>query len=77
MMDDEEVVQANKDFLVTETTLDPKVPVDAVMLWLRSRKATGSLMVDISQGGTQRVVLLEKTKAPQGLREKVRKILGV
>lgn len=74
---EDEVVKINKDFLLTETTVDPKIPVDVVMQWLRSHKKTGQLVVDISQGGTQRVALLEKTKAPEGVRDKIRKLLGV
>lgn len=74
---EDEVVKINKDFLVTETTVDPKIPVGVVLEWLRSQKKTGQLVVDISQGGTQRVSLLEKTKAPDGVREKIRKLIGV
>ena len=76
-MDDEELVKVNRDFLLTETTVDPTIPVGTVLEWLRARKTTGQLVVDLSQGGTQRVALLEKTKAPEGVREKIRKLIGV
>lgn len=71
------MVKANSDFLVTETTLDPKLPVDKVVEWLRSLKTTGQLIFHLSQGGIQKVALVEKTKAREGQREKVREILGV
>jgi protein-L-isoaspartate O-methyltransferase len=77
MMDDEEVVKANSDFLVTETTVDPKLPVDKVVAWLRQRRATGQLIFHITQGGIQKVALVEKTRAVDGQREKIREILGV
>lgn len=76
-MEDEEMVKGNEDFLVTETTVDPKLPVDKVVAWLRARRATGQLVFHLSQGGIQKVALTEKTKSPDGKREKVREILGV
>jgi hypothetical protein len=75
-MDDADVVKANTDFLVTESTIDPKVPVDQVVSHLRSRKVTGQLVFHLSQGGVQKVALIEKTSAGRK-REKVREILGV
>jgi hypothetical protein len=77
MPEDEEMVKANIDFLVTETTVDPKLPVDKVVAWLRARKATGQLVFHLSQGGVQKVALVEKTKADDEQRVQVRKILGV
>ena len=67
----------NRDFLLTETTVDPTIPVGTVLERLRARKTTGQLVFDLPQGGTQRVALLEKTKAPEGVREKIRKLIGV
>jgi len=77
MMEDEDMVKANADFLVTETTVDPKLPVDKVVAWLRQRKTTGQLVFHLSQGGVQKVALVERTRARDGQREKVREILGV
>jgi hypothetical protein len=48
-----------------------------VVAWLRERKATGQLVFHLSQGGVQKVALVEKTKAKDGVREKVRALLGV
>jgi protein-L-isoaspartate O-methyltransferase len=62
---------------VTETTVDPKLPVDKVVAWLRQRRATGQLIFHITQGGIQKVALVEKTRAVDGQREKIREILGV
>jgi hypothetical protein len=75
--DDEQMVKENSDFLVTETTVDPKLPVDTVVAWLRERKVNGQLIVHLSQGGVQKVALVERTKALDGQRQKVREILGV
>ncbi len=76
-MEDEEMVKENQDYLVTETTVDPKLPVDKVVAWLRARKATGQLTFHLTQGGIQKVALTEKTKTAEGKREQVREILGV
>ena len=76
-MEDEEVVKDNQDFVITETTVDPKVPADKVVDWLRHRKATGQLVFHMSQGGIQKVSLVERTRAVNGQREKIREILGI
>ena len=77
MMEDEEMIKVNQDFLVTETTVDPKLPFEKVVAWLRARKTTGQLVVNLTQGGIQKVALLERTKAKDGQREKIREILHV
>lgn len=67
----------NRDFLVTETEVDPKIPVPAVVEHLRRRKVTGQLVFHLSQGGIQKVALVEKSRAKAGQREKLRAILDV
>jgi hypothetical protein len=76
-MKDEKMVKVNEDFLVTETTIDPKLPVAEVVTWLVEKKTTGQLNFSLSQGSVQKVALVERTKAPNGLREKLRHVLGV
>jgi hypothetical protein len=77
MPEDEQMVKVNQDFLVTETTIDPKLPVAEVVTWLVQKKTTGQLNFSLSQGSIQKVALVERTKAPSGVREKLRKLLGV
>lgn len=77
MPEDEEMVKVNQDYLVTETTVDPKLAVDKVVEWLRARKTTGQLVFHLSQGGVQKVALVERTRAREGQREKIRQILNV
>lgn len=76
-MNEQEIKGVNQDFLVTETTVDPKMPVETVVAWLRKQKTTGQLVFHLSQGGVQKVALVEKTKARSGVREKLRQVLGV
>jgi hypothetical protein len=73
----EELIKTNHDFLVTETTLDPKLPVDAVVKVFRERKTTGQLTFHLSQGGVQKIALVEKTKADEEQSEKIRDILDM
>lgn len=76
-MKEDEMIRTNVDFLVTETTLDPAIPVDKIVNLLRARKTTGQLTVHLSQGGLQKVALTEKTKADGEQAEKIRDILGM
>jgi len=76
-MEDEDMVKTNVDYLVTQTTLDPRLPVDTVVTVLRKRKTTGKLTFDLSQGSVQRVELTEKTKADGLKSRKVRDVLGM
>jgi len=70
------MIKTNTDFLVTETTLDPKIPVDKVVSVLRERRTTGQLTFHLSQGGIQKVALTEKTKTER-VRDKIRGLLGM
>lgn len=65
------------DFLLTETLLDNKTSLDRVIDVLRTRRTTGQLVVHLSEGGTQKIALTEKTKASSSQREKIREILGM
>ena len=76
-MEDEQMAIANQDFLVTETSIDTHLPIPAVVEHLRKRRVTGQLVFHLSQGGVQKVALVERTKARDGQREKIREILNV
>jgi hypothetical protein len=76
-MEDEDMVKASTDSLVTETTLDPTIPADMIVAALRKRKTTGQLTFHISQGGLQKVALTEKTKADDCQSERIREILDM
>lgn len=72
------MIRTNTDFLLTETTfVDGKVPPETILRVIRERKTTGELTYHISEGGIQRIVLKEKTRATAAQREKVREVLGM
>jgi hypothetical protein len=71
------LIRTNVDFLLTETLLDNKTSLDRVIDVLRTRRTTGQLVVHLSEGGTQKIALTEKTKASSSQREKIREILGM
>lgn len=76
-MDEDDMIRTNVDFLVTETTLDPSLPAEKVVKLLRSRRTTGQLVFHLSEGGIQKVALVEKTKTVDGPRKKIRELLGM
>jgi hypothetical protein len=76
-MEDQDMAVGNSDFLVTETSIDKTLPVDAVVDHLRKRRVTGQLVFHLNQGGVSKVALVERTKARDGQREKIREILNV
>jgi hypothetical protein len=53
-MEDQDMAVGNSDFLVTETSIDTKLPVDAVVAHLRNRRVTGQLVFHLSQGGVSK-----------------------
>ena len=76
-MNEDDLIRTNVDFLLTETLLDNKVSLEKVEGVLRGRRTTGQLIVHLSEGGRQKVVLVEKTKASDAQREKIRMVLGM
>ena len=78
MTEEDDLIKHNADFLLTETTfVDGKTPPETVLNVLRNRKTTGQVTIHLSQGGIQKIVLTEKTKASEDQREKIREILGM
>jgi hypothetical protein len=75
-MEEQKMIKANVDSLVTDTTIDPRISPETIVDALRRRKTTGQLVFHISQGGIQKVLLTEKTKADDMQAEKIREILG-
>lgn len=75
-MNENDMVKTNHDFVVTETTIDPKLSADLVVKFLRERRTTGQLVFHLSQGGLQKVSLVEKTKASGSQSTQIRELLG-
>lgn len=77
-MREDDLIKQNADFLLTETTfVDGKIPPETVLSVVRHRKTTGQLTIHLSQGGIQKIVLTEKTKATETQRDQIREILGM
>lgn len=58
----DEMIKDSSDFRMSETTFDPKVPLDKVVSSLRLKRVTGKLVFDLSQGGIQKISLVVKNK---------------
>lgn len=73
---DEAKIVTNTDYVVTETTFEPKQPLPEILTELRERKTTGQFVIHLSQGGIQKVLLTEKTKTAGAASSKIRGVLG-
>jgi hypothetical protein len=76
-MPDDQILETNSDFLVTQSTIKRNTAPDTILRMLRSRKATGELCFDLIEGGVRRIRLSERTKASEAERDEIRKILGM
>ena len=74
----EDLIKQNTDYLFTKTVLtgNGHTP-EEVLKALRSRKTTGQVVFNLSQGGVQSIQISEKTKATEAQSQKIREILGV
>jgi hypothetical protein len=75
MADDVKILSVT-DFIVTETIIDPKSAMSDVERLLREEKSTGKVQFDVSRGGHQRFLLVEKTKLNDANSSKIRQLLG-
>lgn len=71
------MIEDNHDFLVTESTINKKVPADCILDTLRERKMTGRVEFHFNQGGLRRIVVVETTAANERQRDKIRQALGM
>lgn len=67
------------DYFVTETTIDPHVPLEVVNAFLKERKTTGKVTTELnmSQGGSQSIKVTERTKLTDAQADQIREILGM
>lgn len=77
MLSDEDVVMENRDFLVTESVISPKVSPSDLLSWMRDNRKTGDIRWIVSNGGVQHAILSEKTKVPDAKRVEIRHALGM
>jgi hypothetical protein len=68
-----------QDFFVTETVFDSKVPLETITEFLKRRRTTGKITTEqsLSQGGSQSVRVVERTKLTDLQAEKIRLILDM
>lgn len=75
-MDDNDLIEQNHDFIVTETTIKRNVSAEKLIELLKARKTTGELCFDFAKGGIRKIRLSESTKANEEQRDEIRKIVG-
>lgn len=72
----EELVSDNHDFFLSETTITTEVSTETLVTMLRARRTTGQLVIHFSQGGIQKVQLVERKKANENQAKKMRELFG-
>lgn len=70
-------VKTQKDYLLTEASIETNVDLSALDALMKSMKATGKIVVVYNQGGILGINVEQKTKASEVKSEKVRDLLGV
>jgi len=67
-----------QDYIVTETIFNSGSTVSDIEAFLKKRKTTGKIIVErnMSQGGSQTIKVIERTRLKDGEAEKVREVLG-
>lgn len=68
-----------QDYFVTETVFDANVSLETITNFLRKRRTTGKIITEqnMSQGGSQTVKVVERTKLSDEQAEKIRLILDM
>lgn len=59
---DSDIIMYSADVTTTESAIDAKCPPEQLFEFLRARKTTGKIEVDLNEGGIRRIVLSEKAK---------------
>lgn len=76
-INDEQMIVGNRDYLVTESVLNPKATPEEIASFLRRNKITGHTTTHMRAGGIQRILVTEKTLAKDAQRNKVRQSLDM
>ena len=75
---DNDVVEDNIDYFVTQSTIKKSAGVERIIEILRLRKTTGDLCFHFQEGGIRRIELNERTKiADEDAADQIREILDM
>lgn len=70
-------VKTQKDYLLTEVTIELPANLSDLDAIMRATKATGKIVALYSQGGLLGINVEQRTKASDIVSEKIRDLLGV
>jgi hypothetical protein len=70
-------IKAQKDYLLTEVSMELPADLSALDTIMKSTKATGKIVVVYNQGGVMGVNVEQRTKVPESVESKARELLGV
>lgn len=77
-INDEEMVMSEKDYVITETVLNPKASPEEIHSFLKRHRLTGhTTTTHMRQGGVQNIVVTQRTLASPSKREKIKELLDI
>lgn len=74
---DDDMIVNNRDYLVTESALNPKASAEEIASFLRRHHVTGTATTHLFEGGVQRILVTEKALAKESRRNKLRETLDM
>ncbi len=72
---EEEMLIKTDDYFVSESHLNPRATFQEITAFLKKRKAKGVMTCTVNEGGTQGVLIVERTKLNDRRSESVREVL--
>lgn len=70
-------VKAQKNYYLSEISIELPTDIGAVADLMRALKSTGRIVATYNQGGVMMVNVEQKTRIPANVDEKIREIVGV
>ena len=70
-------IKTQKDFFVTECSIETPTDLNQLDEILRALKSTGKSVVTYNQGGVQGISVEQKTKISEAQAEEIRRILNI
>ncbi len=70
-------IKTQKDYLVTEVSLEPPYDLNDIDYLMRASHGTGKIVAVYSDGGVVGINVEQKTRVPESVSQKVRDTVGV
>lgn len=77
MMEEDRLLETNKDYLVTESKLHKGISIDSLLALLHLRKSNAHVNIVVNNGGVAGVTVTERTKAGEKQSQEIRRIMNM